>query len=203
MSAVPSSKRRGGSSAESTTRDQIVEHAVELFAQKGYSETSLDEIALAVGIKKPSLYHYIRTKEDLLYEIQRMLVEELLAEVEGLLATAVTPNEKIRAFFRGVVRLIARRRREMTVFINEAGPKKSSKRWREITAKRDEFQKMFEEVLDEGMRSGAFRELPLTLTALGALGAVTWAYRWYDPRGLSPDGVADLFVDIVLNGITP
>jgi AcrR family transcriptional regulator len=198
--STPSTARRGRG-GEVSTRDQIVGRAVELFAENGYANTSLDDIAVAVGIKKPSLYHYIRTKEDLLYEIQRILVDDILEEVGSMLATATTPAEKLRAFFRGVLRLIARRQLEMTIFLNEAAPKSRSKRWSEINAKRDEYQKLFEGVLEEGMQTGAFRELPLTLTALAALGTVTWAYRWYDARGLPPDEIADLYVDIILNGI--
>jgi AcrR family transcriptional regulator len=198
-STSPRRRRRGG---KVSTREQIVNRAVELFAENGYANTSLDDIAMAVGIKKPSIYHYIRTKEDLLYEIQRMLVEGLLDEVGAMLATASTPPEKVRAFFRGVLRLVARRQLEMTIFLNEAAPKSEGKRWREINAKRDEYQKLFEEVLAEGIQSGVFRPLPITLTALAALGTVTWAYRWYDARGLSPDEIADLYVDIILNGIT-
>jgi AcrR family transcriptional regulator len=178
-----------------------VHQAVKLFAENGYANTSLDDIATAVGIKKPSIYHYIRTKEDLLYEIQRMLVEEIHSEISEMLATASTPPEKLRAFFRGVLRLIARRKLEMTILVNETAPESRGRRWREIDARRDEYQKLFEGVLDEGMRSGAFRPLPITLTALAALGTVTWAYRWYDARGLSPDEIADLYVDIILNGI--
>jgi AcrR family transcriptional regulator len=191
-----------------STRQQIVQHSVQLFAANGYANTSLDDIAMAVGIKKPSLYHYIRTKEDLLYEIQRLLIEELLDEVGEMLATATTPPAKLRAFFRAVLRLIARRQLEVTVFLNEAPPKANEaasrargRRWREISAKRDEYQKLFEDVLAEGMDSGVFRPLPITLTALAALGGVTWAYRWYDACGLPPDEIADLCVDIVLNGI--
>jgi AcrR family transcriptional regulator len=198
MSRAPVSNRVK-SAPEVSTREQIVLQAIELFAERGYSNTSLDDIATRVGIKKPSLYHYIRTKEDLLYEIQALLVDDLLGEVGALLATAVTPEERVRALFRGVMRLIARRKLEMTIFINEAKP--GSRRLGTISAKRDELQKVFEEVLKDGIDNGVFRELPATLTSLAALGSVTWAYRWYDPAGLPPDEVADLFVDIVLNGI--
>jgi len=184
-----------------STGEQIVHHAVHLFAQHGYANTSLDDIAMAVGIKKPSLYHYIKTKEDLLYEIQRVLIEDLVTAVGALLESADTAPEKLRAFFRGILRLIARRQLEMTVLLNESAPNSPNKRWREINTKRDEIRKMFENVLAEGMASGAFRKLPTTLTALGALGAVTWAYRWYNADGLPPDEIADLYVDMVLNGI--
>jgi AcrR family transcriptional regulator len=195
-------KRKPKRAVDTNTRDQIVQTAVELFAQRGYAGTSLDDIARVVGIKKPSLYHYIVTKEDLLYEIQQVLVRDMLSELEALLATADTPQEKLQAFFRGALRMIARRKLEMTVFINEAPPDARGRRWKEIDGERDRYQKMFADMLQEGMDAGAFRQLPTTLTALGALGAVTWAYRWYDPDGASPDDVADLFADIVLNGIT-
>jgi TetR/AcrR family transcriptional regulator, cholesterol catabolism regulator len=184
------------------TRELIVRRAAELFAEKGYSNTSLDDIAAGVGIKKPSLYHYIRTKEDLLYEIQQVLVEELFSEVNTLLDTATTPEEKVRAYFRAVLRLIARRKVEMVVYINESTARPVSGRLRKLGAKQDELQKMFEDVLSDGMADGVFRDLPPTLTALATLGSVSWAYRWYEASGsLPPDDVADLFVDIVLNGI--
>jgi len=187
-----------------STREQIIHSAVKRFARDGYANTSLDEIALAAGIKKPTLYHYISTKEDLLYEIQHLLAQEILDEVGALLATASTPEEKVTAFFRAAFRLIARRQAEMTIFVNETHTLRSrSKRWREINAKRDAYQKLFEDVLADGMDAGAFRRLPITLTALGMLGTVTWAYRWYRRDGLDPDEIADLFVDIVLNGISP
>ena len=203
MSSPTDSPRRPRSvSREATTREQIIHHAVKLFARDGYANTSLDDIALAVGIKKPSLYHYIRTKEDLLYEIQQVLAQEILDEVDALLVTASTPDEKVTAFFRAAFRLIARRQPEMTIFLNETQTLRArSKRWREINAKRDAYQKLFEDVLADGIAAGAFRPLPITLTALGMLGAVTWAYRWYRSDGLDPDAIADLYVDIVLHGI--
>jgi AcrR family transcriptional regulator len=90
----------------------------------------------------------------------------------------------------------------MTVFLNETQTLRArSKRWREINAKRGAYQKLFEDVLADGMAEGAFRRLPVNLTALGMLGTVTWAYRWYRSDGLEPDEIADLYVDIVLNGI--
>jgi TetR/AcrR family transcriptional regulator, cholesterol catabolism regulator len=188
---------------ETNTRAKIVHHAVKHFARDGYGNTSLDDIAASVGIKKASLYHYIRTKEDLLYEIQAVLAQDLLDEVGALLELASTPEEKVTAFFRAAFRLVARRQAELTIFLNETQTLRAkSKRWREINAKRGEYQKLFEDVLIEGTADGAFRQLPTTLTALAMLGAVTWAYRWYSPGGLDPDQIADLYVDIFLNGIT-
>jgi AcrR family transcriptional regulator len=193
-------KRQGNGS---TTREQIVRRAIELFASNGYAYTSLDDIARAVGIRKPSLYHYINGKEDLLYEIDALLVGELLEEARRLVAEASTHHEKLRAFFRAGMRLIARRQQEVTIFLGERHAlDSSSPRWREIAKQRDEYEQMFGAVIVDGMDAGAFRRLPTTLAAVGMLGAISWAFRWYNPRGeLGPDEIADLFADIVLNGI--
>jgi AcrR family transcriptional regulator len=194
-------KKKAGAPRGTGTREQITLSAIELFAEHGYANTTLEDIAAAVGIKKPSIYHYIKTKEDLLFEVHQLLAQEVIDEVQSLLADAPDPAAKLRAFFRSAVRLVDRRQLEMTIFLNETHTVTRSRRWKEINAKRDAYQKMFEAVLDEGMRSGAFRKLPTTLTALGTLGMVTWTYRWYQADGAGPDEIADLYADIVLDGI--
>jgi AcrR family transcriptional regulator len=186
-----------------STKAEIVRHAVELFAAQGYATTSLAEIALAVGIRKASLYNYIETKEDLLYEIQNLLISELLAETDLLLAQAEGAEQRLRAFLTAGMRLIARRKDETVVFLRERHlARTGERRWRDLATQRDAYQRLFESILREGAEQGAFRALPTTVTALGILGTTSWAYRWYDPAGaMGPDAVADLFADIVLNGI--
>jgi AcrR family transcriptional regulator len=185
------------------TRDSILREAVSLFASQGYTETTLDDIASAVGIRKPSLYHYIETKEDLLYEIDSLLIAELLEETERLLATADTPAGRLRAFFVAGMRLIAHRRGEVTVFLGEV-PSPSGARWTQLASKRDSYQRLFEKILRDGVADGSFRNLPTTVTALGALGTTSWAYRWYRGDGeMGPDETAELFADVVLNGLRP
>ena len=192
-----------GGRTGSATREQVVRHAVELFAAKGYGNTSLDDIAVAVGIRKPSLYHYIDSKEDLLYEVDALLVQELLDEAERLLGEAQTPEDKLRAFFRAGMRLIAKRQAEVTIFLSERhAVDPTAERWAAIAAKRDDYQRMFEGILREGVESGLFRELPTTVAALGMLGTISWAFRWYDPGGaMGADEIADVFADVVLRGI--
>jgi len=185
------------------TRLQILREAVALFAAKGYAATSLADIADAVGIRKASLFNYIERKEDLLYEIDLLLLTELLAETEALLADAHDPETRLQAFLTAGMRLIARRRDEASVFLAEHKAARSSEqRWRELAARRDGYQRLFESILEDGAETGAFRALPTTVTALGLLGTTSWTYRWYDPDGaMGPDAVAALYADVILNGI--
>jgi AcrR family transcriptional regulator len=186
------------------TRDEIIRNAVDLFSENGYQNTSLAEIAAAVGVQKPSLYHYIDSKEDLLYEINELLVEELLTGAQTLLASAETPEDRLRAYLRATMRLTARRQKEVTIFLGERQfLKTQSKRWREVAERRDSYERLFESILEDGIATGVFADLPVNIAALGILGTVANAYRWYRESGpMTPDEIADLFADIVLHGIS-
>ena len=68
-------------------RDDIIAAATRVFSQRGYHAASMTEIADEVGIRKPSLYHHIRKKEDLLFAIHEQLIDELSEETTAALAT--------------------------------------------------------------------------------------------------------------------
>src|ERR1700712_998194 len=93
---------RGRAPGYDTQREQILARAAELFARQGYSATSMNQVATACGVSKPSLYHYVRDKYQLLFEIAQDHVARLLALVEEVEGDAsLTPEVRVR-------RLIAR-----------------------------------------------------------------------------------------------
>jgi AcrR family transcriptional regulator len=196
--------RRGGT-IEGGTRSEIVRVAVALFSENGYAATTLDEIATAVGIRKPSLYYYIDSKEDLLYEINALLARELVDTANALIAEADTPPQKLRAFLRATMRLVAARQDEVTIFVSERQTLKSrSPRWREVADRRDAYERIFEGILADGIESGAFVDVPINLAALGILGTIANAFLWYRSDGtMQADEIAELFANIVLRGIEP
>jgi TetR/AcrR family transcriptional regulator, cholesterol catabolism regulator len=189
--------------ARETTREQIMRHAVDLFAAKGYAGTSLDDIASAVGIRKPSLYHYIRSKEDLLYEINAQLTEELLEAVARELEAASSPSEQLRAFLRAFLQLLARRQHEVTVFTTERHILRSrSRRWREVVERRAAWQEILQGILRDGIADGSFRAVPISVTAQGIIGTLSTVHLWYRRDGaLTPEQIAEVFADIMLSGI--
>jgi len=73
---------RGRAPGYDTQREQILARAAELFARQGYSATSMNQVAEACGVSKPSLYHYVRDKDQLLVEIAEGHVAKLNALVE-------------------------------------------------------------------------------------------------------------------------
>ena len=196
---------RSGRTTKGGTREEIVRVAVALFSEHGYAATSLDDIAAEVGIRKPSLYYYIDSKEDLLYEINEILARELLETASELIAEVEGAGEKLRAFLRAAMRLVAARQKEVTIFVGERHMLKSrSPRWREIAERRATYEGMVEGIIADGMASGEFVELPVNLTALGVLGTIANASIWYRRDGsMEPDEIADLFADMLLRGVEP
>jgi TetR/AcrR family transcriptional regulator, cholesterol catabolism regulator len=160
-------------------------------------------VAQATGIRKASLYHHISTKEDLLIEIQTLLVTELIEVTQSAVKAAVTPEDKLRAYMRASMGMLARNKDAVAVYLGETHRLKSkSKRWKDLAAKRSAVQKLFETVIAEGMASGAFRPFPLTALALAILGSTSWTYQWFNPNGsMSASDLADLVSDVVLDGI--
>lgn len=178
----------------------ILAAAAELFGNHGYDRATLADVAKRVGIKRGSLYYYISSKEDLLYWLHKKLIDELIAHTDAALAEATTAEEELRGVIRVSVRLIAERRQEVKVFLEERHVL-DSERWSHVVAQRDAFQQKVEDVLDRGMREGVLKTGPVKLTANGILGMCFWGYQWFRPDGLTWEQVADLFSDMLLDGL--
>lgn len=178
----------------------ILAAAAELFGERGYDRATLAEVANRVGIKRGSLYYYLDSKEDLLFWLHENMIEELIANTDAALAGAAGTEERIRNLVRMAMRLIAERRQEVKVFLEERHAL-ASQRWADVVRRRDEFQQKVEDVLSEGIAEGVLRETPVRLTANGMLGMCFWGYQWFRPNMLTWEEVADLFAGILLEGL--
>lgn len=182
-------------------RDDILEAAAQLFEEQGYERATLDDIAKAVGIKKGSLYYHIRSKEDLLFALHQRLANELISNTRQALKAAESPEQRLRAIIRVAMRLIAEHKEEVTVFLHERHVL-NSERWREVVSKRNAYQRMVEEVIADGIEAGVFQQVSVKVATLGVLGMTNWGYQWFRRDGsLSWEQIAELFADIMLNGL--
>jgi AcrR family transcriptional regulator len=182
-------------------RADIIEAATRVFSRRGYHAASMTEIAAEVGMRKPSLYHHVRKKEDLLFAIHEQLIDELTEQTTAALAAAGTPAERVRQVLRVCMSFVARHRDGVTVFLQERRAV-SGRRWRELVVKRDRYERMVSDVIVEGTASGAFVDVPAEIAARAVLAMANWGYTWFDPRGeLSADDVSDVFAEIALEGL--
>jgi len=182
-------------------RPDIVAAATRVFSARGYHAATMTEIAEEVGMRKPSLYHHVRKKEDLLFAIHDRLIDELIAETMNVLSSSQTDAEKVRNVLHVNMRFVARNRDAVTVFLQERRAVQGE-RWAALVVKRDFYEQMIARIIAEGTEADAFVEVRPELAARAVLAMANWGYTWFQVGGeMSADEVADVFADIALRGL--
>jgi AcrR family transcriptional regulator len=181
-------------------RGRVIAVAAELFARNGYHGTGIAELGRAVGLGRGALYHYIGSKEAVLYAISKDQVDRMNNEAEQLLDRGLEPEELLREMARGLLRNIATHRAEWAVFFREYNALTGDRR-DEVIAARERYEGYWRQAMDRGVRSGALRPTPRLLVK-GILGMLNYTYLWFTPDGeLTPEELADLFLNALIEGI--
>jgi AcrR family transcriptional regulator len=190
----PERARRGDRKGE------ILRIAAELFARNGYDATGIAEVGRAAGLGKGALYHHIGSKEELLYEISRRHVADMVEFGDELLASDLPPVEKFRALSRRLMRTIADNIPEVTAFFSEYRAL-SGERAERLLELRRRFESIWAAILEEGAREGVFRRAD-PIVVKGLLGLHNYSYLWLRPDGaMTPEEVSDAFCDLALRGL--
>lgn len=186
-------------------RERILEEAVKLFYEHGFTGTTLDDIAAKLGVTKPFIYTHFRSKVELLEAICRPTIEMSLAAITN---AANQPGSAIERLYLGIVefsKVIIQRQPNIAVYFREE-KNLSAPGLDEINALRKQFDRVLSEVLQEGIDIGVFRIADVRVAALAIGGMVSWAYTWYQPGGrLTPDEVCGKLAHLALQmaGATP
>lgn len=171
----------------------IIEQAALLFDGRGYHQTTMEDIAEEVGIKKPTLYHYVSSKEEILYFIHEEFVELLFACQAEPERAEMTSDMKLRATMRDLIRLMTTHRSHVRVFFEHhrelTDPFRSV-----ISKKRDAYFDCIVKIIAAGIDDGTYLIETPELGALAMFGMCNWAYTWLRDDGeYSADVTADLF----------
>jgi TetR/AcrR family transcriptional regulator, cholesterol catabolism regulator len=170
-------------------RERILEEAVKLFYERGFSGTTLDDIAGKLGVTKPFIYTHFRSKVELLEAICRPTIEKSLAAIADAAEQRGSASERL---FNGVVnftKVVLQRQANIAVYFREE-KSLSEAGLGEINAMRKAFDRVLSDLLDEGVNAGEFHIADIRVAALAIGGMVSWAYTWYQPGGrLSIDDV--------------
>ena len=192
---------RGRASGYDTQRAQILARAAQLFAQQGYSGTSMNQVAEACGVSKPSLYHYVDDKYQLLVEITQGHIDRLRALVADESAQAATaPDARLREL---IVRFMAayadaqaqhRVLTEDVKFLEPADRKRVLDGQREVVA-------AFAEAIAATRPELRAAELHRPITML-LFGMMNWMFTWLQPGGrLTHAAMAPVVADLFFGGL--
>lgn len=184
-------------------RAQILQVARTLFREKGYHATTIRDIAEQSGLLSGSLYSHIRTKEDLLFEITDTIADQFIEGMEGVLAGPGTPVDKFRAALARHIATVAEHIDAAAVFSHEWRALSEERRLI-IQEKRDRYEQLWTQVLEQGAKSGDFHGDEIRFSRIVILSVANWLYQWYDPHGtLDAKAVADKLADALLRGLHP
>jgi AcrR family transcriptional regulator len=202
--APPRQGRNAGKPAVASTarrelvENEIYEHAIRLFAERGFAGTSLQDIAGALGITRPALYYYVKSKDELLAKLAADVAGGSAAQITEL---AARPDLDAAGKLREIVRLTALRQatqpeRFRLLIRSEAElPAELSDAY---DTSRRAVLRAVTDVIEEGMRAGRFRPADARIAALGVIGMWNWVAWWFRPDRDSADAVADQLADMAI-----
>ena len=191
-------------SAGVTRRDELLKIAARLFAERGFRNTTVRDIADAAGILSGSLYHHFDSKESMVDEILQTFQSQLFAAYEDVLASTLSARQKIEAAVRLSFEAIDEHHHEVAIFQNEANWLSGlGERFAYLADRNAQSRQVWLTLLTDGVASGALTPDTDVELAYRFIRDTVWvAVRWYRPGGgLSAEAVADQYLSILLDGI--
>ncbi|NMP23231.1 helix-turn-helix transcriptional regulator [Sulfobacillus sp. DSM 109850] len=174
-----------------------MEAAAELFAEKGFRATTVRDIAEEAGVLSGSLYAHIDTKEDLYLEIVRRAADDFSRAVRPWADAGLAPAEKLGRMIRAHLEVIGASRAWARVYLDDDNQLSDATR-RQARQLRRDYERWWDQVLEEGMASGAFQVPDETMARLFILSALNGMIRWFRPDGrLTAEQVAEAYVILV------
>jgi AcrR family transcriptional regulator len=184
------------------THARLLDISSMLFATRGFTTTSIREVADAMGIEKASLYYYISSKDDLCYQIIRSAHEHMLSSVKNALQGVTGAEARLLCFIMAHVTALLEHKNWFAVANEQINFLDAKKRAR-IVGLRDTYEQMARQILADAQAEGLLRrDIPVRYLGFALLGMITHIYPWYQ-EGVDPEpqALAVLLADIFLHGV--
>jgi AcrR family transcriptional regulator len=194
--------RHSGSVKRAARKIEILRSAVAAFRRRGFHGASMGEIARALGMQKGNLYYYFKNKEAILFFCHDYSLDILLQKLGEVELEKAPPEVRLRKLIVAFIHMILDELHGTALTLDLQALGKAH--FRRVVAKRDRFDRGIREVIEDGIKRGAFRKGDAKLYTFAILGAANWITRWYDPGGgAGSEEIADTFADFLVAGLRP
>lgn len=178
----------------------VLEHAAQIFCEKGYEGASMRDLSRATGMSLAGLYHYFSSKEELLYLIQKHTFETISEHLHERLKASADPEERIRIFIENHLEYSLANKEAMKVLVHEDETLKNDHGTEVRTIKRD-YYRVCLGLLEDFQRARGL-QFSGRLAVLSLFGMINWVYTWHNPRvDANAAELARQMGDIFLNGV--
>ena len=179
----------------------ILRTAARIFAEKSYHSTSMRDISRATNVSLAGLYHYCKSKEELLFLIQDNCFGRVLERLEQRLENVDDPIVKLGIFIENHLSFFAANMSEMKVLSHEAESLRGDL-YTHVSTRKDKYTKLARQILREVQEGQPTKDpIDLTVATYALFGMMNWIYNWYDPQGkLQVSELAGNVMRLFLNG---
>ncbi|WP_299820980.1 TetR/AcrR family transcriptional regulator [uncultured Pontibacter sp.] len=182
-------------------KEQIEKTATALFKSKGFSATSMRDLANALGIEAASIYSHIKSKEEILQRVCFRMAQEFFDALDAAESIDGPATEKLKRAIAAHVQVLTKNTAASAVFLHE---------WRHLSEPylteylllRDKYEGRFREIIRRGINSGEFSVPDEKFAALTVFSGLNWIHTWYKPEGkMNPAQIAENLSAMLLTGL--
>ena len=194
-------ERRASRRKTDSRLEEVLNSAANLFYAKGFHGTTIEDVARDVGMLKGSLYYYIKSKDDLLFQLLLSVIEQGDSFIAQKIGPKAEPVAQLQIAIEAQIDYIIQNQVRIGLFLHEfdALPEKRQKT---VLAVMTRYNNRFVELVRRGQEQGKFAEGEPWLIVNGLLGMCNWIYRWYHAEHPTDSAaVKRVFVRMIMNGI--
>ncbi len=183
-------------------REAVIRAAAHAFNRKGYHNTSLDDIAAALEVTKPTVYYYVTNKEQLLFECFVAGIEPIRAAIREAKNLEAAARERLTAVLRNYAKAMASEFGWCMVRMEDQDL--ASEQSSHVKAMKSEIDQGIRKLIREGVQDGSIQPCDPKMTAFALAGSLNWIAHWYkENQSMTPDEIADAFITVFDNGLQP
>ncbi len=178
----------------------VLETGARLFNRQGYDRTKLDDIAAALSVSKRTLYYYVASKDDILFQCSRLAYETMEPAIARAADRSRPPLERIRMLVGAYVRMLSNEFGACLVLTRDSllAPEAAA----ELRDHRRRIDVALRALIEEGQADGSIAAFDPKLASAAIFGAVNWLPHWRDPAKRPDYGsIAETFLDLMLDGL--
>lgn len=200
VAPTPWSSRGDREQEREAKREAVLRAAAQVFNEQGYQASTLDQVAARLNVTKPTLYYYVKSKDEILFECVRIGLSMLQEAVDKVSASGGNAADKLVAVMRQYAEIATLDFGMCVIRIGEDPlPPESKVKLRRMKARLD---RVFRELVRQGIEEGSIERCDPKLAAFTIAGALSWIARWYRPDGgKSTAEIADEVIALLLKGL--
>jgi AcrR family transcriptional regulator len=199
-SASPFKTREQRAADREAKREAVIRAAVRMFNERGFHTSTFDDVAASLGVSKPTIYHYLGNKEEVLLECVSRGISELKDAAAQAAEEPGSGLDRLRAFLVRYVQINMDDFGRCVIRTLEEGLTTDSAA--KFRALKREVDNALRAMITEAMDDGSIAKGNVKVVAFTLAGALNWPARWYRPDAdMSPEDLAVAMVDLLIQGI--